>query len=267
MKYSNLHNHTVFSDGKQTVEENARAAIERGMCSIGFSDHSFTDIDTSYCMMAEDYPAYIAEVKRVKQEYSDRIKVYLGIEKDYYSTLNAADFDYVIGSVHYIVEGGVTYPIDHSPEQQRDCIDTAFGGDVLAMAQRYFSMVAEQARTARPTFIGHFDVINKFSLTPEEDPRYVRLVLDALEQTVKYCPYLEINTGGMSRGWRSFPYPSPYVLSALREMGGKVLLGADSHDTKNLTFYFDESVEIAKKAGYKTISVFNGKGFDEVEIP
>ena len=135
------------------------------------------------------------------------------------------------------------------------------------MAQRYFSMVAEQARTARPTFIGHFDVINKFSLTPEEDPRYVRLVLDALEQTVKYCPYLEINTGGMSRGWRSFPYPSPYVLSALREMGGKVLLGADSHDTKNLTFYFDESVEIAKKAGYKTISVFNGKGFDEVEIP
>ena len=267
MKYSNLHNHTVFSDGRQTVEENVKKALELGMCSIGFSDHSFTSNDTSYCMKAEAYPDYIAEVKRVKKKYADRIPVYLGIEKDYYSEVNAKDFDYVIGSVHYIIENGINYPVDHSPEQQRDCIDTAFGGDVLAMAQRYFSMVAEQARTARPTFIGHFDVINKFSLTPENDQRYIKMTLDALEQTVKYCPYLEINTGGMSRGWRSFPYPSPYLLGALREMGGRVLLGADSHDVKNLTYYFDESVSIAKKAGFKSISVFNGEGFDEVEIP
>ena len=50
MRYSNLQTHSVFSDGKHSLEENVRSAIEKGMCSLGFSDHSFTPCDTSYCM-------------------------------------------------------------------------------------------------------------------------------------------------------------------------------------------------------------------------
>ena len=266
MKYSNLHNHTTYSDGKFSVRENVEEALSIGMESIGFSDHSFTACDTSYCMKLEQYPAYMAEVRAIKEEYRDRIPVYLGIEKDYYSDIVSSDFDYVIGSVHYIVENGVTYPIDHSRVQQEDCIREVFGGDVLAMAERYYSMVAEQARTARPTFIGHFDVLNKFSIMPEDDPRYIRLTMDKLEECVKYCPYLEINTGGISRGWRSFPYPSPYLLNHLRELGGHILLGADSHAISNLTFFFDQAIQAVKDAGFRTLSVFRAGRFEEIEI-
>ena len=42
MKYSNLHNHTTYSDGKFSVRENVEEALRIGMESIGFSDHSFT---------------------------------------------------------------------------------------------------------------------------------------------------------------------------------------------------------------------------------
>lgn len=48
MRYSNLHNHSTYSDGKSTMEENIQAAIRKNMHSLGFSDHSFTACDPSY---------------------------------------------------------------------------------------------------------------------------------------------------------------------------------------------------------------------------
>ena len=45
-----FHVHTVFSDGKDTPEDMVLSAIERGMTAIGFSDHSTTPCDQSYCM-------------------------------------------------------------------------------------------------------------------------------------------------------------------------------------------------------------------------
>ena len=72
MRFSNLHTHTTFSDGKNTVAENVEAAIEKNMLSIGFSDHSFTAIDPSYCMHTHRYKAYIDEVNAAKKEYEER---------------------------------------------------------------------------------------------------------------------------------------------------------------------------------------------------
>ena len=107
MRFSNLHTHTVFSDGKGTVRENIESAIKKNMLSLGFSDHSFTACDTSYCMMLEDYEKYCLEVKALAKEYEDKIPVFLGLEMDYYSEIDRSMFDYIIASVHYIVRNGV----------------------------------------------------------------------------------------------------------------------------------------------------------------
>lgn len=266
MRYSNLHNHTVFSDGKHTALENVQAAIEKNMLSLGFSDHSFTACDPSYCMHLERYDEYRREVTALKEAYAEQLPIYLGMELDYYSDMPQGDYDYIIASVHYIVENGVTYPIDHTPQQQKDCIAQVFGGDVLGMVQRYFDMLTEHVIRVKPTFVGHFDVITKFSLMPEEDENYRRIAREALEKIIPHCPYLEINTGGISRGWRETPYPAAYLLDTIRELGGRILLGADSHHIDNLTFRFDECVELLKAHGFTEIWVFNGKDFDPVAI-
>ena len=78
MRYSNLHTHTVFSDGKHTMEENVLSAIEKNMAALGFSDHSFTACDPSYCMQLEQYDAYLATVDRMKAAYSDRLRIFSG---------------------------------------------------------------------------------------------------------------------------------------------------------------------------------------------
>jgi histidinol-phosphatase (PHP family) len=56
------------------------------------------------------------------------------------------------------------------------------------------------------------------------------------------------------------------LLEKVKEYGGKLLLGSDSHDPRNLDFFFDESVKILKSIGFETISVFNGKEFEDVKI-
>ena len=89
MKFSNLHQHTNFSDGKNTAEEVVLSAINNGLESIGFSDHSYTAIDESYCMMPAEYENYHAEIDRLKQKYQGKVKIFKGIELDYFSTVNA----------------------------------------------------------------------------------------------------------------------------------------------------------------------------------
>lgn len=236
------------------------------MLSLGFSDHSFTECDTSYCMKLSDYEPYIAEVSKLKAEYKDRLPVYLGIEKDYYSEIDKDAFDYVIASVHYIVHNGVCYPIDHSRVQQEDCIREVFGGNVLDMAKCYYEMVAEHACTAKPDVIGHFDVLNKFSIMPETDERYMQIALDSMTEAAKYCKYFEINTGGISRGWRKTPYPSDYLLRHLLSLGGEIVINSDSHHPDNLDFHFAESAEILRSVGYTHFSVLTPNGFEKIKL-
>lgn len=266
MRYSNLHTHSTFSDGKSSLEENVRSALEKNMLSLGFSDHSFTPCDTSYCLPETRFGEYLAEIARLKEKYGDQIPLYAGLELDYYTEMDTSMLDYVIASVHYIVIDGVCHPIDHSLKQQQDCAAQAFGGDVLAMAQRYYDILTEHVKRTRPTLVGHFDVITKFGFMPEESPAYRQMAVAALKEIIPVCPYIEMNTGAISRGVRSLPYPASYLLDTIRENGGEIVLSSDSHHRDNLICCFDTCVEMLKKAGFDHISVFNGSGYTRQAI-
>ena len=114
MRYSNLHTHTVFSDGIHTVEENVRAAQSQQLLCLGFSDHSYTPCDRSYCMLPENYSAYRHAVEKAKK--NSPLPIYLGLELDAFSRENPGEYDYVIASVHYLNAGGAVYAIDHTPD-------------------------------------------------------------------------------------------------------------------------------------------------------
>ena len=264
MRFSNLHTHTIFSDGKGSVRDNIESAIKKNMSSLGFSDHSFTACDTSYCMKLENYKNYQKLLSEMKEEYKDRLPIFTGIEKDFYSDINSSDFDYVLASIHYIIKGGVCYPIDHSPAQQEKCFAEAFGGNKLDFAKCYYDMATEHIIKCKPDVVGHFDVINKFSLMPEDDERYIELALASTREILKVCPVFELNTGGISRGWRKTPYPAPSVLDLILAEGGEIAINSDSHTPENLDFYFRESVEILKSHGFDHIVEFTGNGFKKV---
>ena len=118
MNYSDLHTHTVFSDGQNTIEEMVRAAIRRNMVSIGISDHSYTACDESYCMRKDDLPLYIAEIRHIAEKYKEQISVFAGLELDYYSDLDAMCEDLDIDKMQLLEKlAGINYQYDADKNQ------------------------------------------------------------------------------------------------------------------------------------------------------
>ena len=264
MGYSNLHTHTVFSDGKHTMEENLAAAIEKDMLSLGFSDHSLAPIDMSYCIQREAYDTYLQTIRELGK--SSSIPVYAGLELDAFSEDDVSVFDYVIASVHYILRKGKLYPLDHNPQLQDQCVREAFGGQVLDMIRCYCDTLGEHVAKTNPTFVGHFDLPAKFSTLPESDDRYRAIMADSLKEIMKICPYIELNTGAISRGWRKTPYPADFLLDVVRDNGGRIVLGSDAHNKEHLTCWFEEAVELLRSKNIHYIWIFNGTIFEAQTI-
>ena len=267
MIYSNLHTHTTYSDGKNTVRENIESAIEKGMVSIGFSDHSYTDFDLSYCIKKENIEKYISEVRSLAREYADRLEVCLGLELDGYSSPYDRElFDYVIGDCHYVPTSDGRKSVDHCEEGFVEIASKYFGGDYTAFAKKYYETYAETVPLLRPDVLGHFDLITKFGYIDQDSPAYRRASLEALVASLEVCPIVEVNTGAIARGLRREPYPAPFLLKEIRERGGVLTLSSDSHNKNNLIFFFDECAELLKANGFRSIAVFKNGKFEEYGI-
>lgn len=267
MRYSNLHTHTTYSDGKHGVRQNIESAIEKGMLSIGFSDHSYTDFDLSYCIPQEKLGEYISEVRRLGEEYADRIEVYLGYELDGFATMeNRELYDYTIGDVHYVRSFDGLKTVDHSPANYLENVQLFFGGDHMAFAKAYYEAYAERIPIIRPDILGHFDLVTKFGYIDESSPVYRKMALEALDASLNVCDIVEMNTGAISRGYRREPYPALFLLDEIKARGAKIMLSSDSHNASNLISYFDECVELLRANGVgSTVALVGGK-FEEIGI-
>lgn len=264
---SNLHTHTKYSDGENTVEENILKAIDKGFVSLGFSDHSYTDFDATYCMKCENEESYRNEVFSLRDKYRNNIEVYCGLELDGYSERpETGKYDYIIGSCHYLKLDGGFYSVDHSIEGHKMLLDEFFATDSQDFARAYFETMSERTRINKPDVIGHFDLVSKYGFMKEDSPEYINVLLESLISCLEVTPFIEINNGSFSRGIRGVPYPAPYVLPEIRNHGGKILISSDSHKICNLDYAFEDTVELLQKYGFNSIVILKNGCFSEIGI-
>lgn len=251
---SNLHTHSTFCDGKNAPEEIVKAAINKGFASIGFSGHGYTDFDLCYCV--KDVEGYQNEVKRLKEKYRGEIDIYLGIEEDAFCHAKREDYDYIIGSSHYYVVDGTYYPIDSSPAHFKKCLEV-FNYDVERMAEDYFSKFCNYINKRKPDIVGHFDLITKFDEMGDsiflKNERYNRIVEKYMETVADSGCLFEVNTGAISRGYRSAPYPAENLLHILKKHNAPLILSSDSHAIDTLDFGFGEAKKILRDVGFTRI--------------
>ena len=182
------HMHTTYCDGTRSPEEMVLAAIDQGLEEIGFSGHSHTPFDESYCMSHESTQQFFRELASLREKYAGRISIKIGLEMDLWSDADAAGWEgaapeYRIGSMHYIripaeentpcpprccpwegPEGRFVYiPVDESPELLRSAADAYFDGDMIELAVKYFEEVSGVVEATKCDIIGHFDLITKFN--------------------------------------------------------------------------------------------------------
>ncbi len=252
-RLADFHVHTTFCDGRDAAEAVVQSALSLGMKRLGFSSHAHVSFDPEACMSPEATEAYKREITRLREKYKGQIEIFCGTEQDYFSDLPTKDYDYVIGSMHYLYVGGAYRPVDRTAEHLRAMIDECFDGDPYAMASAYFRQEADIVRKTNANIIGHFDLLTKFNeqepFFDEEHPRYVAASNAALDALLETGRPFEINTGAISRGYRTTPYPSLRLLRRIAERGGRVILSSDSHQAGTLCFRFKECLDLVESLG------------------
>lgn len=243
MVYCDYHTHTVFSDGVNTPEEMILESIRRGMPELGISDHSYTAFDERYCIKIELQQAYFDTLRALQKKYANVIRLRIGLEQDYWSEAPVESPEYSIGSVHYVRSHGKYYPVDDSIEAFARAFEQGFGGDVYACCEAYYELVGGVAEKTGCRIIGHFDLVSKFierkPLFNPEHPRYVAAWQRAAERLLASGCLFEINTGAMTRGYRTDPYPSAPIRRYLKERGARFILSGDSHSASALCNGFE----------------------------
>ncbi len=258
---TNFHTHSTFCDGKSTAEEVVLSAIEKGFSAIGFSGHAYTDFDLSYCM--KDLSGYKTEILRLKDKYKEKIQIYLGTEEDMFQPVNRNEYDYIIGSSHYSLCNGIYYPIDSSYDTSKECI-AAWDNDPLAFAEDYFKKFCDYILSRKPDIIGHFDLITKFDERNEpllmNNKQYNEIAEKYIAQAIKSECIFEVNTGAISRGYRTTPYPALNLLHILKKNGAEIILSADSHSAQAIDCAFSETKLLLKDIGFEYLrTLYNGE--------
>lgn len=264
----NLHTHTVYSDGKHTPGEMAAGAVRSGCASLGFSEHSpltgEADPD-GWSMKPASVPAYREDILRLRTDYAGRLTVFLGLEQDIDSAPPTDPYDYLIGSVHGVWADGAYLSVDAGPELFDRAVREHFGGDCYAFARAYYRREAEAAAKTGCRIVGHFDLIAKFNeggcRFDETDPRYRSAALEALDALMERDVIFEVNTGAMSRGWRTAPYPHPALLRAVQERRGRICITSDSHHAETVVHAFPQAAEHAMACGFRESWILTESGW------
>ena len=257
MILEDFHVHSSFCDGKNTLEEMVRAAVDLNMVRIGFSGHAYTAFDDTYCMSLEQTKLYAQNIAELKEKYKGKIVILCGLEMDYFSETPQIETDYLIGSVHYVKSGEKYLGVDTNKEVFVNDVKQYFDGNFYAYADKYFELVGDVIAKTRADIVGHFDLITKFNkdmgLFDTSKDEYVFAAKKAIDRLIPFGKPFEINTGVVSRGYKSEAYPEYQFLKYIAEKGGRVILSSDSHSAETLCFEFEKYESLAKDLGFSNL--------------
>jgi histidinol-phosphatase (PHP family) len=244
--------------------EFAARAVALGLGEIGFADHNpmpaqFDD----WRMLREDLPRYFDEVEKARAQFP-QLAIRLGLECDFLAGREAwieelravADWDYFIGSVHYLGDGT---EVDHPQAIKRYA-----NGETDAIWAAYWKTYERAIRSGLFDFVAHPDLPKKFGFVPAGDlRRYYDPVIAALVET--RTPF-EINTAG----WRkqcAEQYPARQFLELARAADVPVLINSDAHSVAELGANFPEAVALAKSVGFTRTARFGRRAISFADLP
>jgi histidinol-phosphatase (PHP family) len=254
-----------------------RAAFEKGLAAVGFSSHApfeKTGLKSTWNMKTERLGEYIDEVRAARRRWEGKIAVYLGLEVDYVKGLRSPldrdlqdiGLDYIIGSVHWLIPPhGVPFTVDGSAAEMEKGVTEGFSGDGEAMMHAYWDAVAEMIALGGLDIIGHLDLVKKNNTYNESHDRWfktensMRRAGEIAAAVSSAGIVVEVNTGGLNRGYFAETSPSPDILRLLCRQNAPVMISADAHRAGNIDGHYSTACRTLLDAGYASHVVFEGK--------
>ncbi|MCG3172305.1 MAG: Histidinol-phosphatase [Myxococcota bacterium] len=257
------HIHTKLcghADGE--MEEYVEQAIAAGLDEMGFSDHMPMEVwgrhDPTLTMRLQDMIEYHDRVKELRHWYRDRIRIKFGIEADYVpgkereigDFLREWNFDYVIGSVHFLGDWGFDDP-RYMEGYERRGVDNVY--------YAFFKVIRMSAESGLFDIIGHADLVKKFGHRPERDlkPEFDDLAASFARSGVA----VEINTSGLRKPVGEI-YPHPALVRACREYGVPVIATSDAHTPGDVGRDLHLARKLAVDSGHSRSFTLTGRKRD-----
>jgi len=208
---------------------------------------------------------YIEEVEQARDAFAGRLTIKIGLEADYYPGCEAYvkamtasyDWDYIIGSVHYIGDWGFDNP---------DYIRTWDNWSITDAYVAYFDLVAASAASGLFDIIGHPDLIKKFGHRPAPGSRPVIEAEESMLQAVLNSgTALEISSAGLRKPVLEI-YPHHRIVARAAELGIGFAYGSDAHAPGDVGHGTEACIEMLAASGIKTIARFEHRRRTMVSI-
>ncbi len=256
------------------VERYREVAEQRGIAELGVSEHIYR---FAQALTIWRHPFWETYAHDDLDEYCafvrEQTDLRLGIEADFVpgaedrtaNLLEARDFDYVVGSVHFLREGAVdmddysVWDSGRSPEE---------------VWRRYFETVAEAARSGLFDIAAHPDLVKYWGpahpahpahpaprqgtsrRTPEGDLR--RYYEPAVEAIAEADIAVEVSTAGLRKPAGEL-YPSRAFLEMCVDAGVAVALSSDAHRPQDVGADYERALELLDELGVRELCVFEGR--------
>ena len=185
----------------------------------------------------------------------------LGIEADFVAgredrlanLLDDRDWDYVVGSVHFLRDDAV----DLHGEADWGAWDVwRAGGDPDRVWRRYFETLGEAARSGLYDILAHPDLVKIFTgQVPAPDGDLRRFYEIAMDGIAESDVAIEVSTAGLRKPVGEI-YPAAAFLEMCLEAGRPVALSSDAHVPEQLGFEYERAVEWLLGLGVRELAVF-----------
>lgn len=256
---ADVHMHCGFSNDSETrPEDMVESAIAKGLSVICFTDHYDKDNLDWGDEAIFNVESYFQKMIELQEEYRDRIEIRIGAEigmqpylAEYYQNFIAQHpFDFVIGSVHSVLEHDVALDFfqKHSdPEGYKI----------------YFEEMLQDVQKIKSyDVLGHLDYIVRYSNQGSKGfdlNDYMDIIEEILKQVIAHGKGIEMNMSGLKYGLGA-PHPQPEIIKRYRELGGEIItVGADGHIPEHIAYDYHLADDILKSCGFKYYTEFKGR--------
>jgi len=240
------------------AERYRAAARERGIEELGVSEHIYR---FTQALEVWRHPFWQQYAHDDLDEYCAFVRGHtdlrLGIEADFVAgaeeqtaaLLAARDFDYVVGSVHFLRDGAVDME-DFSVWEPRA------GLSAEQVWAAYFETVAQSARSGLFDVIAHPDLVKYWGQpgrTPAGDlRRYYETAVSAFAES---GVAVELSTAGLRKPAGEL-YPAPAFLQMCVEAGVPVALSSDAHRPEDLGYGYEQALHLLDRLDVRELCVF-----------
>jgi len=253
------HVHSIYSsDGHNTIIELCQNAVDKGIKEIAVTDHFEPTTKDEYCS-SYNQKGYWAYIEKAKRLFKGMLNIKLGVELGqphlFPETSNAilADFpyDYVLASAHKLPEGMDVSELDYSKIGEEE------------LCSMYLRQLKQLIYWNNFDCIGHLDLIKRYSAAVYKKNITLacqyELLKEVLELVISNGKGIEINTSGLRQTPKE-TMPGFDIVKLYKGLGGEILtIGSDAHFAEDVGKGLNEAVYLARKAGFRFITVFNGR--------